>query len=323
MPKTKHNWDAIHDELERQGKFDEFTTPFNSEHTVPIDKNYVYLNRNIFFRALASFLRGVMRVFGPLVNAWAFGLKIEGRENLKAVKKIGAFSISNHIHYLDNLALRQAVGFSKQVYYTVAPHNCKSGLEGVILRAGGILPLPTDNIAANRNFNAAFKTLLEQDRLIHFYAERAMWMNYTKPRPFKKGAFRYAAKYHAPILPIYFTMMPSTGLRKLLGFKRRGVMRIMPPVFPKSEYTVKENADYLQQTVQRLFIEKYREVYGVTEENIYRIDPQYYDSLDEETKLCVDLSRQTASCATQNSHTALNESDPIAALSDDSRPSNP
>ena len=92
---AKTNWDAVHEKLERQGKFDEYTTPYNFDHTIKVDGNYVYINRNVFFRAFSAFIRGLLFVAGPLVTKTAFGCKVKGRENFDAVKDTGCFSVSN------------------------------------------------------------------------------------------------------------------------------------------------------------------------------------------------------------------------------------
>ena len=41
------DWDKVHVELERQGKFDEYTTPYNYDHVIPVDENYEYIPKNI------------------------------------------------------------------------------------------------------------------------------------------------------------------------------------------------------------------------------------------------------------------------------------
>ena len=291
---AKTNWDAVHEKLERQGKFDEYTTPYNFDHTIKVDGNYVYINRNVFFRAFSAFIRGLLFVAGPLVTKTAFGCKVKGRENFDAVKDTGCFSVSNHVNYLDNLMLRQAIGLRKRFYITVAPHNSKSGFSGLILRSGGCLPLPSEgSVSAMRNMNGAFKELLGKKRMIHFYAEQAMWLNYPKPRPFKNGPFHFAVKYDVPILPMYVCFTPATGVRKLFGAKLKATVYVMPAVFPDKTLPAKAREEDMHIRTQRAYIEKYREVYGVSDPLIYDIAPEYYPSLKPETLLACKISAET------------------------------
>ena len=294
---SKTNWDEVHAELERKGAFDQYTTPYNYDHTIKVDGNYVYINRNIFFRGLSAFLRGLMFVLGPIATKVAFGCKISGRENLKALKDIGCFSISNHVGYLDNLMLRQALR-GKRLYLTVAPHNSKSGFSGLILRAGGCLPLPeTGSLSATRNLNAAFKELLEDKHDIHFYAEQAMWLSYHKPRPFKIGPFHYAVKYDVPIVPMFFCYSEPTGIRKLFKAAYKMTLFVMPPLFPDKSLPLKERENDLHRRATEMYIRKYREFYMVDDPIIYDIDPANYATMPVETELACKVSAETAGLA--------------------------
>lgn len=304
---TPIDWDAVHAELESQGKFDEYTTPYNFDHTVPVDKDYVYLKKNPGYKAYAFFARVILFLFGPLVNYVAFGLKVRGRKNLRTIRKTGAFSISNHVHYLDNLVLRQGIRARKVMYFTVAPHNCKSGIAGLTMRAGGILPLPSnEHLSAMRNMHQAYEKILSKKRLIHFYAERAMWMYYPKPRPFKRGAFYYAVKFDVPVLPMFLTFAPARGIRKLFGAKHQATLHIMPALRPDASLPPKARILDLQERVQETFIRQYRSVYGVDRPIIYDIDPSYYDKLDEDTLLACKVSAKTVG-ATFDPHAAASQ----------------
>jgi 1-acyl-sn-glycerol-3-phosphate acyltransferase len=141
-------------------------------------------------------------IFEPLVNGIGFGLKVKGRKNLKTIKHSGAISVSNHVHYIDNLMIRQAVYPKKDFYVTVAPHNCKKGFGGYTMRAGGILPFSADSVA-KQHMAEAIHTLMQKKKLVHVYAEKALWFRYEKPRPHKSGAYHFAFTENVPVLPIY------------------------------------------------------------------------------------------------------------------------
>ncbi len=291
-------YDSTYQELEKQGEFNKDVTPYNYDHTIKVDGNYVFLNKKLSFRILSGFVRGLLITLGPLVNATLFGCKIKGKENFKALKDVGCFSVSNHVNYLDNLMMRQAIGLRKRFYLTVGDFNSKSGFGGLMLRSGGTLPLPPENcLSAMRNLNAAFKELLNDKRIIHFYPEQSMWMNFRKPRPFKKGPFHYACKFDAPILPMFFCYSDPTGIRKLFGAAYKVTLFVMPPVYPDKTLTGKERINDMHRRTMKLYIDKYREFYGVKDALIYDIDPASYETMPEETEIACKLSAESVGLA--------------------------
>ena len=278
----KVDWDSVHRALELEGKFDEYTTPFREENLVNIDENYQYLPDKLSFRCASRITRGVRDVFSSLVNFFAFGLRIKGREHLKALKGTGIFTVTSHFSFVDSLIISEITRWRKKLYITVAKHNCKNTVGGRIMRRGGILPLP-ENIAATKNFADAMHTILERGECIQFYAEKAMWLNYDKPRPLKKGVFTYASKFNVPVLPIYYEIKDAKGIWRMFGMKKRVTAHILPAVFPNEELSSKKNAVYMQEAVMRELVDKYRECFDVARDNIYNVDPECYDTLDKDT----------------------------------------
>ena len=285
------DWDKIHKDLERQGQFDHYTTPFSYDHTIPVDENYVYIPKTIGFKISSFFYRSLMFLLGALSTKIAFGAKYYGKEKVKPLKKQGYFTVMNHCSYLDNLMLRHAVGDTKKVYLTVAAHNCKSGYAGHVLRSGGILPL-AEKLSAVKNMNKAFHELIEKGNVIQVYAEKAMWLHYEKPRPMKRGAFSFAVKENVPVVPVYIIWEPAKGLRKLLGFKKSAVVKVLDPIYPQEGLASKENTIFMQQKAMQEYNEEYRRHFNISKEEkpcIYDIDPEFMDSLNEETKYAITL----------------------------------
>lgn len=276
--------------LEKQGKFDVAITPYSDNDTIPIDENYRYLTRNPGFIISRGIIRALLFLLGPLATKLAFNTKYYGREKLKPLKGKGFFTISNHCSFLDIVLNIRAVKH-KSVYMTVAEFNNKKGFAGAVLRTGGILPLATKPSAV-KNMKNAFHTLIEKKKVVHFYAEAAMWLHYKKPRPMKRGAFYYAVQENTPVVPIFIRWTPSKGLRKLFGIKEDASIIILDPIYPKEGLSLKENTIYMQRLAQREYTENYRDFFGVSKEEkpcIYDIDPEYMDTLDEETKYAVTL----------------------------------
>lgn len=212
--------------LERRGRFDYDYLPFGKRWREP-DERFRYRRRPL--GKLGTLLtRTLLRLLSPLWIRIVYGAKVVGRRNLKAVKKTGAVSICNHFSELDTLFVRGAVGHYRS-FHTASPKNNKTGLRGTILRCGGLLPF-SGNLAAMRNLDAEIGRLIHRRKIVNFYAEQAMWTAYRKPRPMKRGAFHYAVKFNAPVLPIFCTFALSRR-----GNIRRLRINVLPAVFPDAD----------------------------------------------------------------------------------------
>ncbi len=243
---------GIQDVLEGYRRFDYEYIPVVGSWTAP-DKRYDYRRRGLN-RFWTGFWRTVLFLFGRFLIWFAFGARVVGRKNLKAVKKTGAVSISNHFNYLDTLAVREAVGHFRS-YHTMGPQNNKGGFGGWVMRNGGMLPLSADR-EAMRNFNAEVGRLLEGGKIVHFYPEQALWTNYQKPRPMKDGAFHYAVKHGVPVLPIFVTFR-RTGRGHARGMR----IHILPAVFADETLPRRERIAAMKERAEREWRECYEEAY--------------------------------------------------------------
>lgn len=208
--------------LEGYRRFDYDYISFGTHWKIP-DGKYPY-RQNAVNRFFTACIRGILSVVGPILIKVAYGARVTGRENLKKLKGEGALCVCNHIAYLDTLFVRQAVGHFRS-YHTMAYYNNKTGPGGWIIRHGGMLPF-SNQLAATRNLNQEMARLLGEGKIINFYAERAMWVNYQKPRPMKEGVFHYAVKYNVPVLPVFCTFEKNKR-----GHMKKLRIHILPPVY--------------------------------------------------------------------------------------------
>ena len=245
---------GIQNTLEGYRRFDYDYIPFGT-YTMP-DGNYPYRQKG-FGGAVDAFIRGVLRVFGPLLLKVVYGCRVEGKEHLRALrqKKQGAICVTNHIAYLDTLFVRQAIGHF-HTYFTMAPWNNKKGLGGWFIRHAGMWAFSAD-LAAMRNLTNEMKARLGEGGIVHFYAEQAMWTNYQKPRPMKDGAFYYAVRYNVPVLPVFFTFKVNKK-----GCMRKLVIHVLPPVAPDNSLPRNERAGRLKEQAQAAWTTCYERAYG-------------------------------------------------------------
>ncbi len=194
--------------------------------------------------------------------------EVKGLENYKAVKS-GAFITCNHFSPNDNYAIWRSVRSEfkrgKRLYKVIREGNFTNfkGLFGFMFRHCNTLPL-SSNTETMKKFLKAVEVLIARGEKILIYPEQAMWWNYKKPRPLKNGAFKFAAKYSAPVIPSFITMEDS-GRIGADGFEIPAyTVWFMPAIYPKLELTVKQNMEYLKEENFKAWKELYEKVYGVS-----------------------------------------------------------
>ena len=234
--------------LEREGRFDVDYLPKSDNFILP-DSDFKFVRTNIFYRMACIFCRTVTFLFGPILCWLVYGLKIRGKRNIKGVK--GAICVCNHVSILDTLFVKQAVGHYRS-YHTGDPHNNRKGLGGYILRRAGFLSLG-GSFGAQKNFAQTLEYLFKRGAIVNFYPEEALWQGYEKPRPLKIGAFKYAARFNVPVIPLFVTYE---------GKRRRTVVNIMPPVYPDADLSLRDNARKMCDECYEVWRGVYERVYG-------------------------------------------------------------
>lgn len=244
-------------DAERRGDFHFVAEPIDENSYDPVDENYNHLCSGFLECLFHLFVRFIALIAGVFINGLAFGMKVKGRKNLRRVKS--AVVTCNHVNNFDNLMVRNAL-FGHRLYIVVGEFNNKKGFFGRCLKAGGTLPLSA-NLRAMINLRKATEQLLKKRNYVLFYPEEAEWWMYEKPRPFRNGAFHFAATANVPVIPIFLTFSDPKGLRAKIVKSKVVTVHIMPPIYPKEHNSVKENVDYMRDANYGLCVKKYEEVY--------------------------------------------------------------
>lgn len=244
--------------LEESGLFDVFTTPFD-RHAASVDGSYDYIPKNIFFRIFSKIVTFIFIFFGGILGQIVYGVRVRGRKNLRMCKK-GAVTVSNHISYLDALLTRRMAGW-RGLKITVAPHNVKTGFAYWMLKAAGVIPIGT-TLSGAKAFESALKTETAKGKLIHFYPERSMWLDYDKPRPLKTGAFLYAAKLNVPVVPVYYVYRKKSLLRRITRLHAPITIVISEPIYPEAG-NPREQAVRLKHKAEERYAALYAKYKGI------------------------------------------------------------
>ncbi len=246
--------EGVQNAYERRGKFDRETIAYGTNWVMP-DKNYKY-RQPWYSRMITGIGRLAFCLLGPVALKLAFGIRVEGKENLREVRGSGAITVCNHIHYLDTLFVRQAVGYWDS-YHTIAPFNNKKGIAGFFIRHGATWPFSAD-LDAMRNLHEEMDRQLKKGKFVNFYPEYAMWWSYQKPRPMKDSPFHYAVKFDVPVLPLFCTFEKT----KRCGIRRLCV-HILPPVYADDSLPKREKVLAMRDAAQQEWKECYERAYGI------------------------------------------------------------
>lgn len=219
--------------FEYPDRCDEHMIEVKKVRDVKFDENYPYLQKSLRYKLLrALYWLGLNTFFFLFVRLY-YGLRVDGKENLKKYKnelKNGAITIANHVFMLDFVCVLYAIR-PRLVHFPAWKTNME-GPNGPFIRVSGGLPIPTGNIRAMIKFKRAMEEVLEGDGWMHVFPEGSMWFFYPDIRPLKSAVFKYAVKYDRPVLPITMSFRPRKGILKLFGKKPRVDLHIGEPLFP-------------------------------------------------------------------------------------------
>lgn len=257
------------DEYERKGWFDkDVENDPPSPELRPEDVDYLGKKLSSKIKTAIANKMG-RKFFEKMIKEGAVVIDgMEGGENLRLLKDSGAVITCNHFGIPDNYILYHCIQKSlkkKRLYKVIREGNYTgfSGLFGFLFRNCNTLPL-SSNRRTMVNFMSAADTLLRRGEAVLIYPEQGMWWNYRKPRPFKIGAFKIAARAGVPVLPTFITMKDDeTKLDEHNYPLQHYTLHVMPPVYPDKTLSEKQAAEKMKEDTFALYKAKYEEVYGV------------------------------------------------------------
>ena len=268
--------------LEKKGQFD--VDVEEDPPTIPLlkeDVDYLREKRTNRIKSKIAYTVGEMFVNELLKENKLIIKEVKGMENLKNLKS-GAVLTCNHFNPFDSLAIEKVFRLSKQhknkkLYKVIREGNYTNfpGLYGFFFRNCDTLPLSSSK-ETMVEFMKAVDTILQRNDFILIYPEQSMWWNYKKPKPLKKGAFKFAAKNKVPVLPIFITMEDSEIIGED-GFPvQEYTINIGKPIYPDSQLNEREN------TVKMM--DKNFETWKKVYEDFYKIPLEYTTIQNEQEK---------------------------------------
>lgn len=222
---------------------------------VRVDGKYRYLPRNPFFRFFSFLLYYCIAI--PIL--WLYGklvlkIRVEGRKQLKKLKKTGYILYCNHTNWWDSFTGSVFIARPKRVY-VVASKDALS-IKGVVtvVRMLGCVPLP-DTTQAFIHFNSAINRIMEKKQALIVYPEAHIWPYYTGVRPFSAISFKYAVSANVPAVPVAVTYRAPRRGKKSRG-KPHPTIHIGAPIFPDPAVSKKEATEKLRDATYSYMLEK-------------------------------------------------------------------
>lgn len=195
-----------------------------------VGQDYDYRRQRLLCRFGSGLLRCLVFVLLSVYNSVTLGMKIDGKENLKALKGRGAVTVCNHIHPMDCTMIDLAV-FPRRIHYVTLDTNFRIPLVRHLIRWLGAVPLSHSPHQIAQLFEAMGEAM-DDGVLVQVYPEGVLIPYSPALRKFKGGAFRLAADHGAPVVPMVITQEPPAGLFRLYKKKPCLHLHILPAIDP-------------------------------------------------------------------------------------------
>ncbi|MGI6315330.1 MAG: lysophospholipid acyltransferase family protein [Christensenellales bacterium] len=213
------------------------------------DEHFPYLDESFGYKLARAGLWLALNTFVFPVCSMRYGLKISGREHLRANRKLfrdGAITICNHVFRWDYICVMK--GIRPHLQYHPGWAGNYEGKDRTMVRLVGGIPIPAGNLPAMKAFSRAMDRLFEKKSWVHFFPEGSLWFYYPDLRPLKPAVFKYAHKYGRPVIPMALSFRPRKGFWRL--FDKKDVpcveLHIGQPLLPDPALPLMEDADRIR-----------------------------------------------------------------------------
>lgn len=213
------------------------------------------------FKVKASVARRIADIATYALNR---NTEIIGLEKLCDIDG-GAIITSNHFSPIENTGIRLAVkkaGKKRLNIVSQETNLAMTGIIGFLMKYADIIPISDNKDYLMHTFPEILSSLLQNKEFVLIYPEQEMWFNYKKPRPPKRGAYYYAAKFSVPIISCFITMTDTEELDTSEFRKVKFTVHILDVIKPNPSLSVKENSQIMLEKDYRLKTSAYESFYG-------------------------------------------------------------
>ena len=268
--RAKDRVEILHkiEQFEREGRFDEDVEADPPGRVLEPDEiEYIQKSITDKLKAKIAFMIAHRFVNGLIKDKKFIIKEMRGLENFTNLD-CGAVITCNHFNAFDSFAIQltyEASGHKDRSFWRVireGNYTSFPGFYGFLMRHCNTLPL-SSNRKTMKKFIAATNELIQNGNFVLFYPEQSMWWNYRKPKPLKSGAFMFAAKNHAPVLPCFITMKDSDVMGEDGFYVQEYTIHVAKPIFPDESLPYRKQIDDMMQKNYDVWKDIYEKEYHI------------------------------------------------------------
>ncbi|MBQ9017591.1 1-acyl-sn-glycerol-3-phosphate acyltransferase [Candidatus Saccharibacteria bacterium] len=216
---------------------------------VGLPDGYEFIPRHWWVRAYSAIMFRAFWIFGQWYERRYWGVKVHGREKLKAARGKGYVIYATHTNPFHDV-FGPAIAADRRIFTVISPVNLKIPGIGPILPMIGGLPLGKTR-EEKHEFNVAVDRRLAQKKVLVIYPEAHVWPYYTGVRKFPAGgrSFKYAVRNN---LPVY--AMTTTYHRREGRDLPRMEVYLDGPFYPEKGLGEAENCEALAEKVHAAMV---------------------------------------------------------------------
>lgn len=226
-----------------------------------IVENYIKNKDKISYKIKNKIARIIINAVSCVQNRET---QVIGIENIKNIKT-GAIITSNHFNPLDSTVVQTAmkkIGKNRIFIVGQEENLAMQGFIGFIMNYADIIPISNQIGYMKKDFPELIQNKLQKNDYILIYPEQEMWFNYKKPRRLKQGAYYYAAKNNVPVISCFVEMQNKNEKDNNEFYKVKYIIHILPPIYPESNKTAKENSIIMMEKDYKQKQEAYEKAYN-------------------------------------------------------------
>ena len=212
----------------------------------PLPERFVYAHKDIFSRFFSWLLYWVIAV--PILYfpvKWIYGIRVSGKQNVRHLRRKGAFFYTNHTQVIDAMLIQLYVARPKRTY--IVANQDATSIKGIryLIQLLGCVPVP-ETPSEHADFVECLRYRNKQRRNVSIFPEAHIWPYYTHIRPFSDGSFIYPAEFNAPVVPVVVTYRK----RRVFRFGAPGMhVHIGKAVYPDMSLSLPERKKKLRDYV--------------------------------------------------------------------------
>ena len=193
-------------------------------------------------------------------------ITIKGLENLKDLDlSKGAIITSNHFNPLDTFIIRKLVEkvLKKDLYIVIQDTNlAMPGSLGFLMNYTNTIPVSKSPTYLAGTFKENLRKILSDGKIVLIYPEEEMWFNYRKVRPFKRGAYQYAAILNVPVISCFTKIIDTDIIDNEEFNKTIYELNVLGYLYPDKDISPRVNSINMLNEDYNLKKKAYEEAYN-------------------------------------------------------------